>query len=143
MVEPVDHVLRFLRSLLAGGLATLVDLGVLALLVSGLHLAPRVANGPALLAGAVVAFFGNRHFAFRAGGGRLGRQALLFAIVELVALGLNGVLFDTVLRAVPAATHAYAVVRLVTTNLVYLAFSYPMWRFVFRRPAAEVYREPR
>ncbi|AKU97057.1 hypothetical protein AKJ09_03721 [Labilithrix luteola] len=44
--------LRFLRATLAGGAATLADLLVLAVLVSGFGLSARIANVPALLAGA-------------------------------------------------------------------------------------------
>ena len=122
--------LRFLRSLLAGGLATAVDLGTLALFVSVLHVAPRDANVPALLAGAAVQFFANRHFVFRAREGSIAKQALLFFVVEAGALLLNGLLYDQAMRLVPESL--YAVVRLVTSNLVYVAFSYPLWRFVFR-----------
>ncbi len=125
--------MRLLRSLLAGAAATLVDLAVLAVLVSGLGVAPRVANVPALVAGGVVAFFGNRHFAFRAGDGPLAKQAVGYGVVEIVALALNGVLFELVMRALPGHPGWYAAVRLVTSHVVYLAWSYPMWRLVFRR----------
>src|SRR5215510_3321288 len=82
--------LRFLRSLLAGGVATFVDLAALSLLVSVVGLAPREANLPALLAGAAVQFFANRHFVFRAREGSIAKQALLFVVVEAAALLLNG-----------------------------------------------------
>jgi putative flippase GtrA len=131
--------LRFLRAALAGGAATLVDLAVLALLVSGFGFAPRVANVPALVAGGIVNFLGNRHFAFRAGHGPLVKQAVGYSVVEVVALALNGVLFDlamVMLRGLPhAPALAYAGVRLVTSHLVFLAWSYPLWRLVFRTPA--------
>lgn len=121
---------RFLRSLFAGGMATLADLATLALLVSVLHLEPRAANVPALLAGAAVQFFTNRHFVFRAREGSIAKQAMLFFLVEAIALLLNGLLFDHAMRVV--APSLYAVARLVTSNLVYVGFSYPLWRFVFR-----------
>ncbi len=129
---------RFLRSLLAGGAATLVDLGVLAILVSGFGLSPRIANVPALVAGGVVAFFGNRHFAFRATGGKVSEQAALFAVVEIIALALNGLLFDAAVRALPGHTDLYALVRLVTSHVVFVAWSYPLWRLVFRPRAPAV-----
>jgi putative flippase GtrA len=122
--------LRFVRSLLAGGLATAADLATLFVLVSLLHLPPREANVPALLAGAAVQFFANRHFVFRARDGSLARQAMLFVVVETMALLLNGILYDRAMRLVAPAL--YAVVRLVTSNVVYVGFSYPLWRFVFR-----------
>jgi putative flippase GtrA len=132
--------LRFLRALLAGGAATLVDLGVLALLVSLVGMSPRAANVPALVAGGLVAFVANRHFVFRAAAGSIVRQATLYVLVEAVALGLNGVLYDVVMRAL--ATHGawYAAVRLVTSHVVFLAWCFPMWRLVFhvRAPRAAV-----
>jgi putative flippase GtrA len=126
---------RVLRALLAGGAATLADIGVLALLVALIGLSPRVASIPALLAGGVVNFLGNRHFAFRATEGSLPKQAVLYAIVELAALGANGLLFDIVMRLLPPGlAWAYVPVRLVTSHIVFLAWSYPLWRLVFRVP---------
>jgi len=127
--------LRILRALLAGGAATLADLAVLALLVSAVGLAPRVASIPALVVGGIVNFLGNRHFAFRASRGSLARQAVLYTVVELAALAANGVLFDVVMRLLPPGlAWAYVPVRLVTSHLVFLAWSYPLWRLVFRMP---------
>lgn len=122
--------LRFLRSLLAGGVATIIDLATLAFLVSVLHVAPREASVPALLAGAATQFFTNRHFVFDARAGSVVKQAILFALVEGVALLLNGVLYDHAMCH--AAPSLYALVRLVTANVVYIGFSYPLWRVVFR-----------
>lgn len=113
--------------MLAGGLATLVDVGALALLVMA-GVDPRIANVPALLLGAIVSFVANRRFAFQARGD-VARHALGFSVVEAIALGLNAVLFDVAVRLVPGHP---VVERLVTTNLVYLFWSYPLWRMVFR-----------
>ncbi len=119
--------MRFLRSLLAGGMATVVDVGVLALLVAA-GVDARIANVPALLIGAIVSFVANRWFAFRAHGD-VARHAFGFSIVEAIALGLNAVLFDFAVRVVPGHP---VIERLVTTNLVYLLWSYPLWRLIFR-----------
>ncbi|HEY6463467.1 MAG TPA: GtrA family protein, partial [Polyangiaceae bacterium] len=119
---------------IAGGAATLADVGMLTLLVVCFGIAPRVASVPALVVGGVVNFLGNRHYAFRARSGHLGKQAAGYTAVELVALALNGFLYDTVLRTAPETAHAYWLVRLATSNLVFLAWSYPMWRHVFRAP---------
>jgi putative flippase GtrA len=131
------HLLRLfelLRAGAAGIAATAADVGVLAVLVSVLNWNARAASLPALVAGGVVNFLGNRHFAFRAGRGSLGRQAIGYTAVELVALALNGVLYDAVLRTAPVASHAYWAVRLVTSHVVFLAWSYPLWRRVFSVP---------
>ncbi len=127
--------LRIFRAFLAGAAATLADLAVLAVLVSLVGLSPRVASIPALVVGGVVNFVGNRHFAFRAATGSLAKQAVLYTIVELAALAANGILFDVVMRLLPPnLAWAYVPVRLVTSHLVFLAWSYPLWRFVFRVP---------
>src|SRR5690349_7656511 len=70
------RLLELLRAGAAGIAATLVDLATLAALVSALHWNARAASIPALLAGGVANFLGNRHFAFRAARGSLARQAI-------------------------------------------------------------------
>ncbi|MGD0524319.1 MAG: GtrA family protein [Polyangiaceae bacterium] len=125
---------QLLRAGVAGLAATGSDLAALTVLVSVLHVDPRIANVPALLVGGVVNFVGNRHFAFRAQRGHVGKQAVGYTAVELVALALNGFLYDLVLRTVPEASHLYWAVRLVTSHVVFLAWSYPLWRKVFRVP---------
>jgi putative flippase GtrA len=133
-VFPLAELLRLARAGVAGGAATAVDVGVLALLVSAFHVDPRLASIPALLLGGVANFLGNRHFAFRAREGSLVRQAALYAVIELLALAMNGALYDLVLRTVPGAPHAYVWVRLATSHLVFLCWSYPLWRRVFTVP---------
>ena len=122
---------QLLRAGVAGIAATAVDLATLAVLVSLLRVDARLANLPALVAGGVANFVGNRHFAFRAREGSFARQALGYTVVELAALAFNGLLYDMVLRSVPAAAHAYWAVRLVTSHVVFLCWSYPLWRRVF------------
>ena len=127
-----------LRAGLAGVVATGIDLLVLTVLVSAAHVAPRVASVPALLAGGVANFVGNRHFAFRAREGSLGRQVALYTLVELLALAYAGLLYDAALRVVPGATHWYWAVRLATSHAVFLTWSYPLWRRVFATEGARV-----
>ena len=122
---------RVVRAGVAGAAATLVDLAVLGVLVSALHVDARVASVPALIAGGVANFVGNRHFAFRAQTGNLARQALLYTLVEVIALVMNGLLYDAVLRTWPMTIGAYWAVRLATSHLVFLVWSYPLWRRVF------------
>lgn len=121
---------RLLRAGIAGAAATLIDLAVLAVLVTGFHVGARVASLPALLAGGVANFVGNRQ-------GSLARQVVLYTLVEVIALALNGVLYDTALRTWPGVVHEYWLVRLATSHLVFLLWSYPLWRRVFAVKAAE------
>ena len=135
--RPRRDPLRILRAFVAGGAATLSDVAVLALLVTVFGVAPAVASTPALLVGGVVNFIANRHFAFRAAHGSLARQAALYAVVEVGTLVANGVLFAVALKVLPhGLAWAYVPVRLVTSHLVFLGWSYPMWRSVFRVPRA-------
>jgi putative flippase GtrA len=129
--------ITLLRSALAGIAATGADLATLTLLVAVAHWHPRAANVPALLVGGLVNFLANREYAFRARKGNVAKQAIGYSVVEGVALALNGALYDAVLRGVPHAAHFYWLVRLATTNLVFLGWSFPLWRRVFRVPTTE------
>jgi putative flippase GtrA len=120
------------RSTLVGGAATAVDLLVLFTCMQALGWSARAANVPALIAGGLVNFHGNRTFAFRATHGSLPRQAALFVLAELITLGLNGVLFDFAMRAAPAGAISALAIRLVVQNIVFVGWSFPVWRRVFR-----------
>jgi len=120
------------RSAIIGGLATLADLLLLGLLVGVMGMTSRVANAPSLLAGAVVQFVGNRHYAFEASTGSLRRQLLQFVLTELVAVMLNGILFDGLARQRPLDWLAAMVARTVIGFVVFALWSYPLWRHVFR-----------
>jgi len=123
---------KLLRSLSVGASATVVDLALLGLLIGALDLTPRAANVPALLAGAGLQFFGNRHFAFHAGRGRLGRQLLWFSLSEAVTLGLNALLYDLVAARVALLAWQAMALRLAVSAVVFGAWSYPVWRRIFR-----------
>lgn len=135
--SPIARLATFARSALTGGAATLVDLGVVAFAVGVLHAPAASANVPALLAGAVVQFIGNRRFAFRAQGGDVRRQAILFAITEAVTLILNGLLYHLVATHLALGAASAVAARAVTTNLVFVCWSYPVWSRIFQpAPAA-------
>ncbi len=132
--QGLARLITFARSLVAGAAASLVDLVVLAALVGLLGVSGRVANLPALLAGGLVQFLGNRHFAFNAAAGSLKRQVALFAVTEVVTLSLNGVLFDWAARQTDLSWLGAIGVRSVISFLVFVSWSYPVWRHVFRVP---------
>jgi putative flippase GtrA len=137
-IPKAEELLGLVRAGIAGAFATLVDVGTLAVLVTGLGWSARAASLPALVLGGVANFMGNRHFAFRAGRGSLPKQAVLYAVVEAVALAMNGLLYEIVLRAIPVTAHAYWLVRLATSHVVFLGWSYPLWRRVFSVPRAGI-----
>jgi putative flippase GtrA len=127
-----EKLATLLRSFTVGGAATALDLLVLFFCMQALGWSARAANIPALIAGGIVNFHGNRTYAFRATDGRLERQATLFLLAELVTLALNGVLYDAVVRALHPSPWIAIIARLVVQNLVFLAWSFPVWRLVFR-----------
>jgi putative flippase GtrA len=126
------RVFKILRAALAGGAATAADVATLTLLVSVLGVDPHYANLPALLVGGVLGFFGNRHFVFRAGASDPRRQFIGYVVVEGIGLFLSGLIFDLALRYVPHARDFYVPLRLVSGNIVFLAWSFPLWNRVFR-----------
>lgn len=128
---------RLFRSGVVGIVATLIDLLALSALVEGFGLDPVIANVPALSAGLLVQFLGNKFWAFLEPStdvASLSRQAGLFALVEVGAFALNAAAFHLLVTALAAP---YPVARIVGSCAVYFAFSYPLWRFVFRAPDAE------
>jgi len=124
---------RLARSGGAGLLAGATDLATLTLLVRAAGVSPRAASVPALVLGAVVMFFGQKYLAFRASGKPSARELVTFTLVQLGGLALTAWLFDWLLSAVPLATSHFVVSRMIVTNLVWLAYSFPLWHFVFRR----------
>jgi putative flippase GtrA len=126
---------RLVRSGVAGAGASIADLALLTVLVQVFGLSPRAASIPALVTGGIVMFFGQKYIAFRAQGRSVARELLLFAVVQAGSLLLTGLLYDTVLSFLPQLVPYYVVVRLVSTNLVWLFYSFPLWHWVFRAPA--------
>ena len=123
---------RLLRSAAAGAAATLVDLAFLTGLVSLAGMSPHAASVPALVLGNVVTFFGQKYFAFQGQRAHAAGQAVRFVLVEGGGFVLNVLLFELVLRLLPGATLHYALTRLLTTNAVWLLYSFPLWHLVFR-----------
>ena len=125
---------RLLRSGGAGALAAGTDLATLTLLVQVCGVSPRAASVPALTLGAIVMFFGQKYLAFQSTGKPSLREMLLFALVQLGGFALTALLFDLLLRLVPLSAEHYVVSRMLVTNAVWLAYSFPLFHFVFRKP---------
>jgi putative flippase GtrA len=125
---PAPGTLQFVKSLFAGGIATIIDLTTLTLLVEAFHFSPASANIPALIAGAATHFVGSRSFVFRATQGALTPQLVGFTLVELGTFALNATSFHF------AVTHTalpYPLARILCQFAVYVGFSYPLWTKVF------------
>ena len=123
----------FVRSLGVGALATGADLLALLLLVEVLGLSAAQANVPALGVGVLIQYFGNKYLAFGDHSRDHLRQGLAFMGVEAGTVALNALAFHVMVTqlAVP-----YGLARVLGSALVYVSFSYPLWRRVFAaRPA--------
>jgi putative flippase GtrA len=127
---------RFVRALIVGSGATLVDFSIFSTCIRWVGAAPTVARLPALCAGACVQFFGNRHYTFRAQSGSLSRQAKWFVTAELCSLTFNWLIF----RLLVSLVHGLApeVLSLAGTFIVFIAFGYPLRRLViFKVPGLD------
>jgi putative flippase GtrA len=125
---------RFLRALVVGSGATLVDFSLFSTCVRVAGMTPTAARLPALCAGASVQFFGNRSFTFRAQAASLSRQARLFVAAELVTLLLNYGVFAWLVPRVRGV--APELVSFAGTFIVFVTFAYPMRRLViFKLPS--------
>ena len=116
------------RSMAVGSIATVIDLGTLALLVSGFGVNARIASAPALALGIVAQFLGNKLFAFGDRSRAWVRQGLQFLTVEALGFVANLVLFDLVMAH---TRWPYLPVRLCTTNVVYCGICLPLWSRIF------------
>ncbi len=124
-----SRLFRFAKSAIVGITATLVDLGVLEILVRVFHVEAPTAKIFSFLVALTVQFFGNRTFTFHATGGSLRRQVLLFCAVESVTLFLNWLIFRFLVKTLHLPME---VANFIVTFVVYVGFSYPAWRLVFR-----------
>jgi putative flippase GtrA len=135
----MQRVRVIVRSMAVGTIATVVDLGILAVLVSAIGLSARVASAPALAIGVAAQFVGNKLFAFEDRSRAWVRQGVQFLGVEALGFAANLVLYDLVIAhtALP-----YLPVRLATTSLVYFGICLPLWSLIFRARPAEAGSAP-
>jgi len=134
-IEMWRVLIRLMRSAAGGAAATAVDLVTLQALVAWADWSPRAASIPALIAGGVVMFFAQKYGAFQSNARPSLRELVLFVIVQVGGLALTGLLFEVSLRVLEVAAQHYMVTRLVTANLVWLFYSFPLWHVVFKKPA--------
>ena len=128
--------LRLVRSGAAGVLATATDLGVLWALVTFAGMSPVRAGVPALILGSIVMFLGQKYFVFEArAASTLGRETVLYAVVQVVGILLTSWLYKVFLGFSPRLEPYYVLVRMVVNNLVWVFYFFPLWHFVFKPPA--------
>jgi len=128
---------RLVRSGGAGALAAGTDLATLTALSELAGVSPRIASVPALTLGTIVMFFAQKYLAFQSRAAPSGRELVLFALVQAGGYGLTLLGYDAALRFVPWLGGHYVVARMIVTNLVWLAYSFPLWHYVFRARAVD------
>jgi putative flippase GtrA len=128
---------RLLRSGGAGALAAGTDLATLTVLCELCGVSPRAASVPALTLGTIAMFFAQKYLAFQSRATPSGRELVLFALVQAGGYGLTLVGYDAALQFVPWLAGHYVIARMIVTNLVWLAYSFPLWHCVFRPHAVD------
>jgi putative flippase GtrA len=114
--------------------AVAVEFGILSALVSHFHLYYLAASLIASVAGLVIAFMVNRHWAFAAGAGAAGPQLVRHSIVVAggLAIGLMLMWLQVYGLGLP-----YQVSWLVGGSIVFFVWTFPMQRwFTFRAALA-------
>ncbi|HLV67815.1 MAG TPA: GtrA family protein [Polyangiaceae bacterium] len=122
------RVMRYVRTLIVGSWATIADFSVLTLCTRVLATDPIIGRIPALLAGALVQFFGSRSYAFRAQSGSLSRQAKLFVLQEVIGLPLTLLVFRLLIALIPFLPAE--LVGMFANTVVFVIYSYPVRRFI-------------
>ncbi|HEY4104723.1 MAG TPA: GtrA family protein [Polyangiaceae bacterium] len=130
-----DRAWRFVRALVVGSGATIVDFSLFTTCIRVVGMTPTAARLPALCAGASVQFFGNRTFTFRAQAGSISKQARLFVVIELVTLLMNYFLFRWLVPKVVFLPPE--LVSFIGTFAVFVTFAYPMRRLVIFKLAEQ------
>jgi putative flippase GtrA len=126
---------RFGTSIAVGAAATAVDFVLLSVLARVFGVEPTRAKIVSFLGGLSVQFLGNRTFTFRARSGSVRAQAALFFTIESVTLCLHWLLFRFFVRQLRLPIE---LANLLVGFLVFSAFSFPLWHYVFRVPSPTV-----
>ena len=125
---------RFARSAITSIFTTSLDFALLAALVELAGLGHPLATFLGTLVGSTSNFLINRSWAFRAGEGRAGAQAVRYVLVQLGSIGLHtlGVWWLADLCGV-----RYLVAKVIVAVAAYLAWNFPLCHFfVFRTASA-------
>jgi len=122
------RLMYFVRTLVVGFWANVVDFALLAACVRWLQIEAMPSRTIALVLSGVLTFIGSRSFVFRAQGGSVPKQAGRFVAAEIAGLVLNLVSFRFCALFAPLA--APEVVSFFANALVFIGFSYPVRRLL-------------
>lgn len=123
-----SRLMCFVRTLIVGFWANVVDFSLLAACVRWLHIEALPSRFIALVLSGVLTFIGSRSFVFRVQSGNVPKQAGRFVAAELLGLVLNLVSFRLCASCAPLA--APELVSFVANALVFVGFSYPVRRLL-------------
>jgi putative flippase GtrA len=127
--EHLRHVIGFV---IAGGVAFLVDAGVLTFAVSALGLMPELARLPSFLAAVVTTWLINRRYTFRTSRPASLAEFLSYLSAMAIGLAVNYSVFVAVLR-VSAAAAAVPVLALVPATLSGMVVNFLTSRRILHR----------
>jgi putative flippase GtrA len=130
----VEQLLCFVRMLVVGFWANVLDFALLAVCFRWLHIDAMPSRCIALVLSGVLTFVGSRNFAFRAKDQSVPKQAGRFLVAEVLGVGLNLASFKMCTSLAPFT--APELVSFAANALVFIGFSYPVRRLlVFTTPS--------
>jgi putative flippase GtrA len=133
----IARVFEWVRHHISSLVATGVDFSAMIASVELLRLSPVLGTVIGAALGGVTNFLMGRHFTFRSRSQRVSGQALRYALVSGVSLGLNALGEHVFVSFLPAR---YVLGRILVATTVNNVWNYPMQRFfVFaeRKPPKE------
>jgi len=88
---------RFLRFAVVGGIATVIQSSILVALVELAHANKLIANAIGFVVAATANYLMNRYFTFVGTQSHMGYGMLKFAITSVIGLGINTIIFQTLM----------------------------------------------
>jgi putative flippase GtrA len=88
---------RFLRFAVVGGIASVIQFSILVALVELAHANKLIANAVGFVFAATANYLMNRFFTFSGTQSHMGYGMLKFAITSVIGLGINTIIFQTLL----------------------------------------------
>lgn len=125
-----DQTAKFVKFVIVGLIATLIDVGVLQLLI-GSGADPYLARAVSIPVAMVAAWQMNRHFTFGASGRRPAEEALRYAAVASLTAGVNYAAYAALVMTQPAIPPAVSV--LIATAISMWVSFVGQQLFAFRR----------
>ncbi|MEE9381711.1 MAG: GtrA family protein [Hyphomonadaceae bacterium] len=119
---------RLIRFSAVGGIAFLIDIGVLQSLIA-LEVSPYLARAISIPAAMLAAWQLNRRFTFAASGRRVADEGLRYAIVATVAAIVNYAVYAALIALVPSLWPAFAAGLGVATSMWVSFFGFQAFAF--------------